>query len=106
MQEELLKKHKEENGALPIWNAKKKLVVKSKGPPAPPKRKKAPTPQTKAKTKVNTAASKTISKPKIAQVKRPTAKAETPAKIETPSKQETSTETAEKPKPSGSEMTT
>ena len=106
MQEELLAKHKEENGVLPIWNAKKKLAVKSKVPPASPKRKKAPAPKTKAKTKVNTAASKTISKPKIAPAKRPTAKVETPAKIETPSKEDTSVETAEKPKPSGSEMPT
>jgi hypothetical protein len=101
MQKELLAKFKEDHGELPVWNAKKKLSVKSKGV-ATSKPEKAPA----LKPKVASSKPKTIAKPlktsgsnhKIIQQKKPIAKEETPIKTAPESKVETAAETLEKQK--------
>jgi hypothetical protein len=106
MQEELLVKFKDDHGALPTWNAKKKLDVKPKTAPAfkpkkaPAMKKKVPAPKAVAATVM-----KASSKPR-ATTKKTAAKAEAIAKTEMPSKEETPPETPEKAKVSDSEMTT
>ena len=106
MQEELLVKFKDDHGALPVWNAKKKLDVKPKAAPAF-KQKKAPAMKTKVPTSKAAAAPlmKASSKPR-ASTKKTAARAEAIAKTEMPSKEETAAETPEKAKVSDSGMTT
>jgi len=92
MQEELLIKFKEDHGALPAWNAKKKLNVKAKKAPLEPKtskgvKKKAPTP--KAKT-----APKPTRKAKTSATK-PVAKSEAPAKTEMTTEEQAGAEPTE-----------
>jgi hypothetical protein len=101
MQEELLAKFKEDHGELPIWNTKKKLLVKTKGIPAfKPKEKssrvskaKAVAPKTIAKT-----TPKISPKTKAVSPKKTMAKEEMSLKTAESSKEETAAEMAEKAK--------
>jgi hypothetical protein len=106
MQEELLVKFKDDHGALPVWNTKKKVDVKPKEAPAF-KQKKAPAVKTKvtAPKAMVAPVAKPSSKPKSASAKKSAAKTEALAKTETPSKEETAAETPEKAKASDSGTT-
>ena len=107
MQEELLAKFKEAHGELPVWNIKKKLVVKPKVAPAF-KPKKAPALKTKiaAPKAMAAPATKPTAKPKNTSAKKSATKAEASEKMAMPNKEETPAETPEKANVSDSEMTT
>ena len=79
MQKELLAKFKEAHGDVPLWNAKKKLSVKTKVSPAA-KPKKAPALKTTrvAPKVIASSVTKPVPKSKIVR-KKPAAKEETPS---------------------------
>lgn len=98
MQKELLAKFKDAHGDVPLWNAKKKLSIKTKVPPAP-KPKKAPA--LKTKSVAAKAIAHTVTKPaqkaKIV-IKKSAAKEEVSAKTDSVSKMDTAAEMPEKAK--------
>jgi len=97
MQKELLAKFKENHGQLPVWNNKKKLLVKPKGTPAfKPKEAPALKARATAPKAIVRPSAKPGPKPKIASAKKSTSKEETSAKTESASKGETAAETSEK----------
>jgi hypothetical protein len=106
MQEELLVKFKDDHGALPIWNTKKKVDTKPKAAPAF-KPQKAPAIKAKvtAPKAMATSVTKPGPKPKNGSAKKQAAKAETLSKTEMPSKEGTAPETPEKAKVSDSGIT-
>jgi hypothetical protein len=91
VQKELLAKFKEDHGALPSWNIKKKLSNKTKVSPAPKPKKTLPLKTNSAAPKViASSVPKPVPKPKISP-KKPVAKEQTSAaKTESASKGETS----------------